>query len=191
MDALWREDGIEYHTLFANAPPGHTLATQLYSACTFLRTHGPGLVCSSCPKLRTTIVAAYLLQTGKAQDVQSALAQVKLHSAGRQGDEGLGAEELEALETMAEQMDADRLVSTPRLSGLTVRTSGAGGIKRTEEDASTPPSKAPKVAGAAMADGTDTASTSSLTPMMRGLDHNTSGLGIFKREERTSEEALA
>ena len=61
MEPLWVSDGIQYHTVVISPAiePSKTLASQLSAACTFLRSHQPALVCSSCPRLPALVLAAY------------------------------------------------------------------------------------------------------------------------------------
>jgi len=101
LDPLWKDDGIEYQTLIVS--PGHlSLSAQLSSVCAFLHAQQPALVCSSCPKLRATVVGSYLLYSGEATELDDAIDQLKAR-----GLDDLGSSEREALAAFAEGLQAD------------------------------------------------------------------------------------
>ena len=203
MDPLWKDDGIQYHTLYVSisSTQGQALATQLESACAFLRKHKPCLVCSSCPRLRATIMAAAIIDDGRVvdgvalprlTDVQAALDMLSRSGLGEAKDL-IGSSEWDALEAFAEMHDEHPL--NPRRL-LSVQKSPVMAGKRGEVEAViTPKSKRNKLEADVELDGCEP-SSSGLTPTMRKSSIGDPTLVIehghvrSRRWERLSEETL-
>ena len=114
MEPLWREDGIKYHTLKISpaCEPHLTLSSQIGPAVAFLRAHQPALICSSCPKLRSCLSAAFLHLDHPDEMSVSACVE-KLEERGVL-TEPFSAMEREALDTVQAATDAKKSLGTPR-----------------------------------------------------------------------------
>lgn len=112
MEPLWREDGIKYHTLKISpaCEPHLTLSSQIGPAVAFLRAHQPALICSSCPKLRGCLSAAFLhLEEPEAMSVSACVE--KLEACGVL-TEPFSPMEREALDTVQAATDAKNSLGT-------------------------------------------------------------------------------
>jgi len=79
MESLWEADGVKYHTVVVSPAiePSKTLSSQLMSACSFIKSHRPALICSSCPRLPALVLAAYHHhESGGALPIQQSLTTV-------------------------------------------------------------------------------------------------------------------
>jgi len=134
MDALWREDGMAYHTLVVSpaAEPHKTLVSQLRAACQFIDKHVPALVCSPCPKLRATVAAAAMISSGEESSVDSVLE--TLYDRGVITEQ-LADEEIKELREFAAGISSGQ-PTTPKLEATTVPLGSMSPLKR----AAPPPS---------------------------------------------------
>jgi hypothetical protein len=102
MESLWTADGLKYHTLRISpaSEPHRTLASQLSTSVSFLRANSPSIVCSSCPKLRAVVVAAYLHhESGASTPIEAILDTLRTRGILA---EPLGAAEWDALHQFVE-----------------------------------------------------------------------------------------